>query len=236
MSPCRQPVSGCAFSAQTRPCVAQRVCPMPVVARDVALRRGVLQVAEVADGADRRRASRSRRAPDRRSHSRGTRAARGPAGGSALRLRVPTYPMIPHMSELSPSRSGISCEKHDEPGLLPHPARCGQPSSSATSAAMLAQRARRFLLRRGLREHAHDGLRARRPDEHPAGAAETRVHALDLRAERVRELLRRRRARSLSPADSAPARRPLRRASGRRARDRAAAPAASPSPVTCPSR
>ena len=47
----RQPVSGCAFSAQTRPCVAQRVCPTPVVAGD-AVRRGVLQFAEVADCAD----------------------------------------------------------------------------------------------------------------------------------------------------------------------------------------
>ncbi len=35
MSPCWQPVSGCAFSSQTRPCVAQRVCPTPVVASDV---------------------------------------------------------------------------------------------------------------------------------------------------------------------------------------------------------
>ena len=43
---------GCAFASLGRPCVAQRVCPMPVVPGERALRERRLEVRELADGAD----------------------------------------------------------------------------------------------------------------------------------------------------------------------------------------
>jgi hypothetical protein len=48
-APSSQPVSGWAFASETRPWVAQRVWPTPVVASEL---RGAFQLLQVADRAD----------------------------------------------------------------------------------------------------------------------------------------------------------------------------------------
>ena len=83
------PVRGWAFSAQTRPCVAQRVCPTPVVAMDLLFAAASFSPWRLPTTRI-RRASRSRRARGPPSHSRDTRAVRGPQAGSAVRSGFPT--------------------------------------------------------------------------------------------------------------------------------------------------
>ena len=86
---------GCAFSSLTRPWVAQRVWPMPVVAArtatavppspSLARRHGLEQVLRGCRRRARTRSRRLRSARSRPSHSRGTRASSGRRGGDPAR-------------------------------------------------------------------------------------------------------------------------------------------------------
>src|SRR5437660_7564521 len=97
--PSSQPVSGCAFSSQTRPWVAQRVWPSPVVDAEPFGLAARFRFWRLPTARTYSRPSSSRSAIPAESYPRYSRRSR-PLRRSSLLARCPTYPMMPHTLKL----------------------------------------------------------------------------------------------------------------------------------------
>ena len=174
-----QPASGCAFASVTPPCVAQRVCPSPVVALEPFEPARCLQVSERADRADVLEAA----LLEERDPGRVVAAvleALEPL--DEQRLALPRTDVSDYPAHVV--RGSVNAK---EPGGA---LRRAQPSSLSTSAAMLAHRLLCIFGIFRLGQDAHDGLGAGGPHEHAAACAELGVQPVGLLHDRRREVAR----------------------------------------------
>ena len=178
------PVSGCALSSDTRPCVAHRVCPTPVVESEPFRAGGRLQLVEVPDRADVVEAvSFEQRQPGRVVAA--VLEALEAAEEEALRgARADVSDDPAHPNLLRRARSPSCCEKRS---LLRLALETREPGPSAElpcdegrdpTTEVLGQ-----LVRFGLGQDANDGLGAGGADEDPSALAEPCLDRLELSAE-----------------------------------------------------
>src|SRR5579884_2326100 len=162
-----QPVRGCALSSLTAPCVAQRVWPSPVVAREPLEPAARLRFARLPTARTYSSPPASRRTIPAESYPRNSRRSR-PAISRSFEGRPPTYPMIPHI----PAYPSFPAPERPRARLS------SAPASERSAELFLEERGNastgisRLLLILRLREDAHNRLRPRGPDEHPAAAPE----------------------------------------------------------------
>src|SRR5579875_17074 len=181
-----QPVRGCALSSLTAPCVAQRVWPSPVVAREPLEPAARLRFARLPTARTYSSPPASRRTIPAESYPRNSRRSR-PAISRSFEGRPPTYPMIPHI----PAYPSFPAPERPRARLS------SAPASERSAELFLEERGNastgisRLLLILRLREDAHNRLRPRGPDEHPAAAPELGVEPLDRRADGGGHRLRR---------------------------------------------
>src|SRR6476661_1802305 len=188
-------VSGCAYSSVTPPCVAQRVCPRPVVDCETFDSAASFRNWRFPTARTYSRPPSSRSAIPAESYPRYSSRLR-PWSSSGLEARLPTYPMIPHIRSLLlypvdcrklPPKSLLKTQKPGSGPALRREVNLAELSSDEPCDPTTGLCSHLGVF--GLREHPNQGLRAGRPHENAAVPIPVPVHALDLLEDVCRQLL-----------------------------------------------